>query len=75
MDEQLIKDEALDPKSVDSKCFSKTNASIILKKYGQLNSFGHYLLMIMLSMKYLFYGKETKHRFIQVFLDQGKHQM
>ena len=75
MDEQMIQDEALDPNFVDSKCFSPANAKIILKEYGELNSFGHFLLMILLSMKYMFYGRETKHRFIQIFLDQGKHQM
>ena len=75
MDEEMIQDEALDPNTVDAKCFSRLNAATILKKYGELNSFGHFLLMVMLAMKYLFYGRETKHRFIQVFLDQGKHQV
>lgn len=71
----MIKEEALDPKTVDPKCFSRQNAAVILKKYGELNGFGHFLLMILLSMKYLFYGKETKHRFIQVFLELGKYQV
>ncbi len=75
MDEQMIADEALDPNFIDSKCFSAENAKVILEEYGELNSFGHFLLMILLSMKYMFFGRETKHRFIQVFLDQGKHQM
>lgn len=68
----MEKDRTLDPAYIDPQCFSDLNAEVIQKRFCEPNSFGHYLLLLLLTMKFFFYGKDSKTMFMRVFCDLEK---
>lgn len=53
------------PKVIDSVIFGKKSIEWILEKFGKLFDFSHFLLIIILSLKFFIFSERIKHRFIQ----------